>query len=153
MEENHAQYECFICFEISNQYEKHPSRLNNLQDYIKNCSCDGWIHNICIKKWYKSNETCPICRKKIVFLNFDLQYGIYIIHYFVVTTNSVYVFVQHLIKLRNFIIFCIILTNIMNIVSIALHNFHKNDMCSDNMYEYNRHYYYSEYVYDADQIL
>ena len=153
MAENHAQYECFICFEVSNEYEKHPSRLNNLENYIKNCSCDGWIHNTCIKKWYKSNETCPICRKKIVFLNFDLQYGIYIIHYFVVTTNSLYIFIKHLIKLKNIIIFCIILTNIMNIVSIALHNFHKNDTCSDYIYQYKHHYYYLEYVYDADQIL
>ena len=144
MEEKSNEDECFICFEISNQYEKYPSRLNNQLDYIKKCSCDGWVHNICIEKWHNSHETCPICRQKMMYINFDLQYGIYIVHYFVLSRNCLHIFIQHLVKLRNFIIFCVIITNIMNIVSIALHNFDNNKIY-DDMYQDNYSYYCSEY--------
>ena len=149
------QNECFICFDISNQYEKTPSRLNILQDYIKNCACDGWVHNICVEKWYNNHETCPICRKKMLYLNFELHYLVYLTYYFVLIRNYIYIFIQQLLKLRNFIFFCVVITNIMNIVTIALHNFDKNNMCSDYdyMYEYNYTYYYPKYIYNAPQIL
>jgi hypothetical protein len=131
MEEN----ECFICFEISNQYEEYPSRLNNLQDYIKNCSCDSWVHNKCIEKWYNNKNVCPICRNKMMYINVDLQYGFYIIHYFVVTKNYIFIFIHQLVRMRNFFIFCVIITNIINIISIALNNFEKhNEYIYDNTY-------------------
>jgi len=130
------QDECFICFEISNKCEKYPSRLNNLEDYIKNCSCDGYVHNICIEKWYNNYKTCPICCKKMLYINLDLQYGVYMANYFIISKNYIYIFIQHFIKLRNVIIFCVIITNIINIVSIALHNFEKNYMYYDYEYIY-----------------
>jgi len=155
MEDKTNKDECFICFEISNEYEKYPSRLNNQQDYIKNCSCDGWVHSICIEKWHNSNETCPICRQKMLYINFDLQYGLYMIHFVVLSKNYIYVFIKHLVKIKNLITFCIIITNIMNIISIALQNFDKNKIChdSDYMYEHNYNYCYPEHLYNAPQIL
>lgn len=132
-----SQDECFICFEVSTQYEKYPSRLKNQLDFFKVCACDGWVHTNCIEIWCNMNETCPICRSKMMYFNFDLQYGMYVVHYFVISINYIYIFIQYLIKLRNFIVFCIIITNILNIVSITLHHFYKNEMM----------YYDHEYVY------
>ena len=167
MEQNSEQHECFICFEVSNQYEKTPSRLNNIIHFLKNCHCNGWVHNNCLEIWHKNHETCPICRNKMIQVNFELQYGIYIVHYFILSKKYAYILFSHVIKLRNFIFFCVIVTNIMNIVSIALHNFDKNGVCNDYeymydygymydydyMYEYNYTYYYPKYIYNAPQIL
>jgi len=128
MEEN----ECFICFEVSNQYEKFPLRLNSDKDYIKNCSCDGWIHDNCLEIWYNTNKTCPICRNKMIYLNFDLQYGFYIIYYFVSRKKYIFIFIHQLVRMRNVFIFCIIIINIMNIISTSINNFKKTEY--DNTY-------------------
>jgi hypothetical protein len=142
MEEKYEENECFICFEVSKQYEKYPLRLKYLQEYIKSCSCDGWIHDICLETWYNRHETCPICRNKMIYVNFELQYGFYIIHYLVLGKNLIRVLFSHIVKIRNFLILCVIITNIMNIISITLHNFDKNNTC--NKYDY---IYESKYVY------
>jgi hypothetical protein len=135
MEEN----ECFICFEVSNQYEKYPLRLKYLEEYIKNCNCDGWIHNSCIQMWCDTNNTCPICRNRMIYINFQFQYGFYIIHYFVLSKDFVCVLLSNIVKFRNLFIACVIVTNIMNIVSVAVNNFEKN--------------YTHKYNYTSPQIL
>ena len=60
--------ECFICFEIKNN-DQLPIKLNNHEYHFKLCSCDGCVHNDCVKKWYKFNKKCPICRFYIVYKN------------------------------------------------------------------------------------
>ena len=132
MEEN----ECFICLEVSNQDEKYPSQLKNLQEYIKKCRCDGFIHSNCIEIWYNTNNTCPICRNKMIYIDIEFQYGFYIINYVILGKDFLYILFSHIVKLRNLIIFFIIITNIMNIVSIIINNFKKNihDYTYDNIY-------------------
>ena len=53
---------CFICYEI--KYEQ-TITLNLQNDYIKNCYCNGWIHDTCLNKWYDKSSKCPICRKNV----------------------------------------------------------------------------------------
>ena len=56
--------ECFICFEyILDNYQK-PSQLNNLH-YIKQCSCNGFVHPKCLDIWFLQNNECPICRSSM----------------------------------------------------------------------------------------
>jgi hypothetical protein len=124
-EEKCEENECFICFEVSNQYEKYPLRLKYLEEYIKNCGCDGWIHNNCIQMWCNTNNTCPICRNKMIYVNIEFQYGFYIIHYLILSKEFLYMLFSYIVKFRNSIIFCVIITNIINIVSIAINNFNK----------------------------
>lgn len=122
MEEN----ECFICFEVSTQYEKYPLQLKYLEEYIKNCNCDGWIHNSCIQMWCDTNNTCPICRNRMIYIDFQFQYGFYIIHYVVLSKDFICILFSNIAKFRNLFIACVIVTNIMNIVSVAVNNFEKN---------------------------
>jgi|LauGreStaDraftv2_3_1035109.scaffolds.fasta_scaffold44963_1 hypothetical protein len=118
--------ECFICFEVSNEYEKYPSHLKSLHEYIKSCNCNGLIHNSCIEMWYNINNTCPICRNKIIYVDIEFQYGFYIIHFFTLGKNFLCILFSDIVKLRNIFIFCVIITNIINIVSIIINNFEKN---------------------------
>lgn len=141
MEEKNEKNECFICFEVSNQKENSPSRLNNQIEFFKICSCDGWVHNKCIEKWCNIYNTCPICHEKMKYTDIDFLYGLYIIHYFILTKKIVYRFIPNIPKLINALTLCVIITNIMNIVSVALHKFEKTN------YEYT----YNNYT--APQIL
>jgi hypothetical protein len=56
---------CFICYEIKLEDEIQPIMLNLQEDYIKMCNCNGFLHNICLQKWYDKSKKCPICRKDI----------------------------------------------------------------------------------------
>lgn len=63
----HSEGECFVCFEIKTENEYKPFQLINQNIYVKQCNCNGWIHQNCLEIWLKkSNNKCPICRKKIV---------------------------------------------------------------------------------------
>lgn len=62
----HDEKECFICLELYFDNLK-TLKLNNMNDYIKECSCDGWIHEICFNSWHNVNKICPICRTVIIF--------------------------------------------------------------------------------------
>jgi hypothetical protein len=127
MQETYEENECFICFEVSTQYEKYPLRLKNQLEFFKVCACDGWIHTSCIEIWCNMNETCPICRNKMMYINFELQYGIYLVHYFFLTKKYIFIFINQLVKIRNVFIFCVIITNIINILDNAIHNFEKKN--------------------------
>lgn len=54
--------ECFICYEICCENEAMPIKLNSTLYYIKNCECDGFIHNKCLSLWHDAHKKCPICR-------------------------------------------------------------------------------------------
>jgi hypothetical protein len=58
---NDKSTECFICYEIRDEENQFPLKLSN-QRYNKKCSCDVFVHDICLKKWYIIHHTCPICR-------------------------------------------------------------------------------------------
>jgi len=108
--------ECFICFEVSNEDEKIPSRLNNNINFIKKCKCDGWIHNNCIEMWYNIHGKCPICCEKIIYITFEYQYLFYIVNYFMIFGNM-NIFFQYIVKIRNFLILGIVISNIINILN------------------------------------
>lgn len=55
--------ECFICYETSLEDKEVPEKLTEQTIYFKECLCDGWIHNTCLKTWYDKSHKCPICRK------------------------------------------------------------------------------------------
>lgn len=71
--------ECFICLEV--YFENlNTIKLTEMEDYIKSCSCDGWIHEKCFNKWHIVNKKCPICRTIIVFTKYE--YCVLVIHNF-----------------------------------------------------------------------
>ena len=91
----HNEKECFVCLEIYIDNSK-TIRLNNMNDYIKNCSCDSWIHEHCFNKWHNVNKNCPICRSVIIFTKYE--YCILIIHDFKKNTCKTLILVCKLIK-------------------------------------------------------
>ena len=54
--------DCFICYEN----EITPIKLNSETYYLKNCKCDGYVHENCLTIWYEKNNKCPICRVPII---------------------------------------------------------------------------------------
>ena len=57
--------ECFVClYEEIN--ELFIIRLKKQDLYIKKCDCDGLIHAKCLYKWFNINNSCPICRTRMV---------------------------------------------------------------------------------------
>ena len=159
--EEYKKNECFICFEVSSEYEYYPSRLNSQLYFFKICNCDGWIHENCIETWYNIHGSCPICRTEMINIYFEFHYILYIINKFFIIINFIQNFIQKIIKLRNIIIFCIILTNIMNIL-IYFNKFEKTEYKYVNKYfnkynynvsKYNYNVCYLEDIYTAPQIL
>ena len=77
--------ECFICYEILCENKSKIIKLKKQNFYIKNCTCDGFIHIFCLDKWYNLNKTCPVCRQNILkndtfffqVVNFNQHYWIY----------------------------------------------------------------------------
>jgi hypothetical protein len=77
---NNKKYEnseCFICYEIKDEENQFPSKLSRQTYYIKKCSCDVFVHDVCLKKWHLIHHNCPICRlhmevniEKSVFIYF-----------------------------------------------------------------------------------
>jgi hypothetical protein len=130
--------ECCICFEISKQNEKIPSRLKNQDIFLKTCNCDLWIHQNCLEMWYTRHETCPICRTYMMqTITLEYQYGIYMMYYIYIKCLFVYQCTRA-IHLGKIFVFFTFLTNIMNLVSIF----------------YKKEYVYSiEYNYTEPQIL
>ena len=61
---------CCICLseinEINeiNENESDKNKENKENKVLK--ECDHVFHETCIKEWIKINETCPICRSKII---------------------------------------------------------------------------------------
>jgi len=138
MEEN-KENECFICFEVSNKYEKNPSRLSNKIDYFKKCECDGWIHDDCLEKWYLLKETCPICRNKVIYINYDFHYIVHIIDFFLYIRNFT---TRFLIKLKFYLkifIWCMLTKYMYDIITSA-DRFDKNTLENNYYIEENKYY-------------
>ena len=63
-------YECIICLE-KNSVKFVITKLSNAlfinkqkMPLEKTCECECFIHKICLNKWVKKCESCPICREK-----------------------------------------------------------------------------------------
>ena len=92
-EEDEEANICFICFENENESKYILTKLKNQKLFIKNCICDGWIHNECLTKWYNIKQICPICRKNMVEIvhlpscNGYLHHFIFFIKYYVINNH------------------------------------------------------------------
>lgn len=62
---NNKPEECFICYENQTESKLNTISLRSELNYIKDCTCNGWIHKKCLDIWYKKNKKCPICRIEI----------------------------------------------------------------------------------------
>jgi hypothetical protein len=67
------QKECFICFE-NDMNNTTIIDLNDQTLYIKNCSCKGIIHLVCLRKWIDTNRSCPVCRNIVIEINENIIY-------------------------------------------------------------------------------
>lgn len=67
---NHEKELCIICFEDSSKKYNYEIWWN----YYKNCECKFLIHQDCFNQWYKTNPTCPICRKTILSKDIETIY-------------------------------------------------------------------------------
>lgn len=83
--------ECFVCFELKSSHGLKTINLINQTLYINRCVCNGPIHKECLELWFNMNNTCPICRNRMiernnttVFIFSHVPYGIYI--YFFIKT-------------------------------------------------------------------
>ena len=54
--------ECFICLSVEEDNEICPIKLEGNSIYTRECTCKGFVHKICLAKWYAINKKCPICR-------------------------------------------------------------------------------------------
>jgi hypothetical protein len=57
---------CIICLfpSINNNSIE---TLNTCNEYILSCNCNTYIHKKCLYEWYIKTESCPICRKSIIY--------------------------------------------------------------------------------------
>jgi hypothetical protein len=86
---------CFICFENENESKYILTKLKNQKLFIKNCVCDGWIHNECLTKWCNFKQICPICRKFMVEIvnlpscnNNYLDHFLFFVEYYVINNHN-----------------------------------------------------------------
>jgi hypothetical protein len=109
--------ECFICFEIIIEDELEPIQLKNQKLYIKNCNCNGYVHKMCLDKWYNTNNKCPICReninKKVDIILTYTNYNGYLI--------VLYLYVKKIFFLSWFIMVYIIVYFICDLILSSLH--------------------------------
>ena len=95
--------ECFICYELSTDFESYPISLNSQINYNKLCGCDGWIHKQCLDIWYKQQQKCPICRLEIQEIKNDVCADVSLVPYI----NRVCIFVcKSLSKVAIIAIYC-----------------------------------------------
>lgn len=57
---------CLICWE--NESTEIIIPFKKLHQYPTHCECNGLFHLICIEKWMEINNSCPICREKVLEL-------------------------------------------------------------------------------------
>lgn len=67
--------ECFVCLEMDDCNGLKSINLKTQHIYIKNCTCNGWIHRSCLETWCKKNAACPICRMQIS-VNIPVNYSL-----------------------------------------------------------------------------
>jgi hypothetical protein len=136
-------YECFICFEIINKNDLRYSKLNKQSMFIKNCKCDGNIHKKCLKIWFDTNRSCPICRTNVIEKNCVS----FIVVNFIPFGNYIYLkFYNLLFSMSRLIFFLFFLYNIFDFyLECYLFN---SKIYEDYTYQNNVDYsYYQIYYY------
>lgn len=97
--------ECFICFEYKTETGMNPINLQIQRLYLNNCACKGTVHNHCLKKWFDSNKTCPICRIKVIENNNTTM----VIHNYIPLGLTIYSYSKEMtlkmVRVMSFIIF------------------------------------------------
>jgi hypothetical protein len=67
--QNDCTNECSICLEKYLEDSNDPAiNINNVlknNNIIKKCNCSYVVHNECFYNWFKNNQSCIICRKKL----------------------------------------------------------------------------------------
>jgi len=101
--------DCFICFEIIMINDLRNNKLNKQTMFIKNCICDGNVHNKCLKKWFDIHRSCPICRTRVI----EKNRVSFILVNFIPFGNYIYLKIYNfLFKLSRYIFFLFFLCNI-----------------------------------------
>lgn len=128
--------DCFICFEIIPINQIKNNKLNNQQMFIKNCRCDGNIHEKCLKMWFDMNRSCPICRKIVTEKN---NVSVFLINY-IPFGNYIYIKINDLLNITRFIFLLFFVYNMfdyyLNIIMLSSKNY------EDHTYANNFNYYY-----------
>ena len=88
--ENKINMECFICYDIQLENKIYTIELKNQEDYIKLCSCNGWVHKECLNEWYDKSQKCPICRQ---FTTKKTNISVTLKNY-----NSIFLFYMYFLK-------------------------------------------------------
>ena len=91
--------ECFICFEYKTHDENILTTLQKQKIYLNNCTCNGSIHNYCLKIWFDKNKSCPICR--IHFIENNNATIVFLIIFHMVLA-FIYLSKTYLLNLLNF---------------------------------------------------
>lgn len=115
--------ECFVCLEVYFDNLK-TIKLNKMEEYIKECSCDGWIHEKCFNKWHNVNKKCPICRTVIVFTKYE--YCVLVIYNFKKKVRETMLITLTIIK---YTFLCTLLLSFLYKVSLS--SFKKTPMLSN----------------------
>jgi hypothetical protein len=107
----HTNDECFICFEVKDEYDLNSIKLRNQKLYYTKCICDASVHNYCLEKWIKSNNRCPICR---VIIYFNIMNEQNIIMYCLNINETIFCFI---IKTFNTLFKCLFLLIIFYLIN------------------------------------
>lgn len=132
--ENTKYYECIICLEKNTEEFKIIKLSNSVLTNKKNtslqkkCLCESFIHQCCLDKWVKKEESCPICRNKfnrIIIKPIENQ----VTHFSIKKYNNLFFFIIVSSFLKNlfmgFYIF-ILLTFVYNVSNCVLILVNKN---------------------------
>jgi hypothetical protein len=94
----HHETECFICYEVSIEDEEKPFKLTSQKKYIKKCTCEGLIHNICLDTWYEKSQKCPVCRN-YMYKKLENNEEFYIVIFFLNYRDNFLHFFRIIVKL------------------------------------------------------
>jgi hypothetical protein len=122
--------ECFICLQDISANELNKDRLNRQNLFIKNCRCDGFVHNNCLMKWFDKYKSCPICRKLVVSKNCVY---IIVINY-IPFVNLIYRLSFQIARICLFFIFTYSLLEFYIVYSIKKNTHQENDHISYHYY-------------------
>lgn len=106
---------CLICWE--NESTEIVIPFKKFHQYPTHCQCNGQFHLSCIEEWIKINNSCPICREKIIDLNACEHSVIIIINtctLIIKTIRSILLFFQFCILITIFVYFIIFYSTYRN---------------------------------------
>jgi hypothetical protein len=156
--DNQNEKECFICLDIMLNDDT-PIVLLDQKIYCQTCLCNGWVHNICLKKWYDKNESCPICRgemfKPVGMREIFIDRNPFIIFVYSTRFHDMLIIIKKLI-LASFL-FCLInvILSVINYNHLDVNNnsyyneISKNIKYNDIFYPRNKAFLYNSHNYNS----